>query len=104
MTSDSGSSTKSGTNGKKYPTRCSAILPDHIRKYSGLITAIFCLQVSFMMGLETSYVASFSGHEIFESIYHTNTSVRKGVLQGSYPFMACCNILDLLFCFILFYI
>lgn len=65
-------------------------LSGKIRKYSGKITAVFCLQISLIMGMETSYVAVFTGNPGFDRLYLQPSALLQGLLQSSYPLMACC--------------
>lgn len=65
------------------------VLTGPIRKYSGKITAVFCIQISLIMGMETSYVAVFVGNAIFDQLYLQPSTLLQGLLQSSYPLMAC---------------
>lgn len=66
------------------------LLPSAIRKYSGKITIVFCLEVSLILGMETAYIAVFAGTPTFDQVYLPSSMLLQGLLQGSYMLMAAC--------------
>lgn len=71
-----------------YPTRAMVLLPPVIRKYSGKVTVVFCLIIALIMGMETSYLSTFSSIKEFQTNYDKSSMLLRGLLQSCYPLAA----------------
>lgn len=72
----------------KYPNRTMVLLPPVIRKYNGKITVLFCLMIAIIMGMETSYLSTFSSMQQFQDEYGKSSMFLQGILQSCYPLAA----------------